>query len=158
MKKRAAIKEGLGPLEQGHIVYLKLHNVDRAKLDNPNATMVILGTTEHDNYIIGNKAGVYREKVSRSHLHYVPLATPVLVGLDSVLDAYRAEVLCGVETLPRVGIRKVAAACSVKVGGQGMFHCECKGDCSSNRCSCKKAGRVCNSRCHSHNSKCTNHD
>lgn len=34
--------------------------------------------------------------------------------------------------------------------GQGVLKCNCKGNCAG-RCSCAKAGQVCNSRCHEGN-------
>ena len=42
------------------------------------------------------------------------------------------------------------------VGGQGMIHCNCRGECTTNGCSCKKANRLCSSRCHRNNSRCKN--
>ena len=33
-------------------------------------------------------------------------------------------------------------------GGQGHFHCNCKKDCKSGRCKCRKMKVMCNSRCH----------
>jgi hypothetical protein len=33
-------------------------------------------------------------------------------------------------------------------GGQGFLKCSCQSNCSSNRCKCKKNGKLCNSRCH----------
>ena len=46
------------------------------------------------------------------------------------------------------------------VGGQGKgdVTCNCKGPCNTDRCSCKKAGRICSSACHRNNFKCINHD
>ncbi|CAK9807179.1 hypothetical protein ANTPLA_LOCUS5208 [Anthophora plagiata] len=33
-------------------------------------------------------------------------------------------------------------------GGQGYQRCVCKGQCKSNKCKCKKSGKLCNSKCH----------
>ena len=44
------------------------------------------------------------------------------------------------------------------VGSQGIFQCDCKGKCTTNRCSCFKNGRTCNSACHCNSSCCENHD
>ncbi|RNA29266.1 KRAB-A domain-containing 2-like [Brachionus plicatilis] len=41
-------------------------------------------------------------------------------------------------------------------GGQGMVKCNCTSQCLTNRCSCKKGGLLCNSRCHGGNSSCKN--
>ena len=59
--------------------------------------------------------------------------------------------------LHSITFREAARGAST-VGGQGVTKCNCNGKCDSNRCSCYKAGRVCNSRCHWGNSKCKNHD
>ena len=42
--------------------------------------------------------------------------------------------------------------------GKGDVTCNCKGECNTDRCSCKKAGRICSSACHRNTSKCINHD
>ena len=79
MQKQAAKKqglEGIGALEIGTIVHLRLADVDRAKLDNPNATLVVLDVTAKQNYTVGNQAGIYKEKVSRVHLTPLSHATP----------------------------------------------------------------------------------
>eukprot|EP00965_Chrysotila_dentata_P025306 840749-Pleurochrysis_carterae.AAC.2 len=34
------------------------------------------------------------------------------------------------------------------VGGHGMMKCACTGPCTTARCACRKANRVCNSLCH----------
>jgi hypothetical protein len=45
------------------------------------------------------------------------------------------------------------------VGGQGIVSCNCRSDCTKQSCSCKKAKRLCSSRCHRNNNKCKNkHD
>ena len=59
--------------------------------------------------------------------------------------------------MSKITEREVARATSI-VEGQGMMKCSCKGNCSSNSCKCRKAGRICNSRCHRGSSTCTNHD
>ena len=82
--------------------------MDRAKLDNPSATLVVLARTDGDNYVVGNSAGVYKDYVSRSYLTPVPNATPELVGLADLLASYLDPVKN--KTLDRVSIRKIAAA------------------------------------------------
>ncbi len=41
---------------------------------------------------------------------------------------------------------------------KGDVTCNCKGPCNTDRCLCKKAGRICSSACHRNNFKCINHD
>jgi hypothetical protein len=45
-----------------------------------------------------------------------------------------------------------------KMGGQGFFFCNCKGNCDKNTCKCKKNNREYNSKCHPRNTECTNHN
>ncbi|KAL1507362.1 hypothetical protein AB1Y20_008208 [Prymnesium parvum] len=151
--KRAATRrqlglEGAAQLAIGCIVHLRIEDVDRAKLDNPNATLVVVERTEKDNYRLACKAGVYKELVSRSYLTPVPHATPALLGFEDVLKSWK--------TMSVVGIRAVAASGSA-AGGQGMMHCMCKGECIGGRCSCANAGVKCNSRCHKGSTRCKNH-
>ena len=158
MQKQAAKKqglEGIGALEIGTIVHLRLADVDRAKLDNTNATLVVLDVTAKQNYTVGNQAGIYKEKVSRVHLTPLSHATPAIAGLEELLADYQDESRRA--SIPTLGIRKIAAATSA-AGGQGMVKCHCRGACDTKRCSCFKAGRQCNSRCHPKNRCCTNHD
>ena len=108
MQKKAAEKQGLGELAIGTVVQLRKEDVDRAKLDSPSATLVVLARTDDDNYVVGNKAGVYKEYVSRSYLTPVPHATAEVVGLEAILADYTDPEKRGL--LARVGIRAIAAA------------------------------------------------
>ena len=55
----------------------------------------------------------------------------------------------------KLSVREAASEIDIG-GGQGMLKCNCSGECANNRCSCKKSGLMCNSRCHHNNSKCKN--
>lgn len=83
----------------------------------------------------------------RSYLETLVNANPILMGLDAVLRNWR--------TMGTVGTRQFAA-CDSAVGGQGMLRCSCVGKCQTNKCSCFKAGRFCNSRCHAGSVNCCN--
>jgi len=140
MRKRAAERDGGGnELAPGTIVQLALQDVDRGKTDNPNATMIVVEKVGATTYRIANKAGVYKELVTRAYLKPLPAATPQLLGFAHIMGEW--------EGMPKVGIRAVAASAS-HVGGQGMLRCACTGPCTTARCACRKAKRVCNSRCH----------
>ena len=108
MQKKAAEKQGQGELTVGMVVQLRKEDVDRAKLDNPSATLVVLARTDADNYTVGNTAGVYKEYVSRSYLTPVPNATAALVGLEQILADYLDPAKN--KKLKRVSIRLIAAA------------------------------------------------
>ena len=148
MRRRAAALDGGVELPPGAIVRLCLDPVDRAKLDNSSAVCVVI-QREKKSYRIANAGGVYKELVSRAHLQYVPQANTSLMGLDDVLHNWR--------DLPHISVRGIARADSV-AGGQGLVHCNCNGDCAAFRCSCFKAQRMCNSRCHPKNTRCCNRE
>ena len=117
MRQRAASRDGHDTIPVGTVVQLALDNVDRAKLDHTNATLVVVEHVGSESYRLANKAGVCQDVVSRAYLH--PLAaSPALVGLEHVLREW--------EGMPKVGIRKIAASLSI-AGGKGLLHCACKG-------------------------------
>ena len=111
MRKLAAQKQGeKGELTIGDVVYLRKEEVDRGKLDSSCATMVVLARIpgKNLNYVVGNKAGVYKEYVARPYLTPAPQVTPELVGLHEILAAYQDPVRR--EKLKHVGIRAIAAS------------------------------------------------
>jgi hypothetical protein len=46
-----------------------------------------------------------------------------------------------------ISVREAASNQSLS-GGKGFLKCSCQSKSSSNRCKCKKNGKLCNSRCH----------
>jgi hypothetical protein len=149
MRKRAAACDGEGELlPVGTVVQLHLDDVDRAKLDFTNATLVVVDHLGVVSHVVANRAYVYKDKVSRAYLRPVPGSTPELVGLQ--------DVLLGWKGMPKVGIRQIAAVLS-PAAGQGLVHCSCKGSCEWGKCACRKAGRLSNSRCHKGSKECQNH-
>ena len=54
-----------------------------------------------------------------------------------------------------ISLRQAAIMNSV-VGGQGMKKCNCKTKCDTKRCTCKKNGYHCNSKCKCLSSGCIN--
>lgn len=53
-----------------------------------------------------------------------------------------------------ISLREAARSFS-NLGGQGYDRCTCTQGCKTNKCKCKKADRLCNSKCHASKS-CTN--
>ncbi|GFY08981.1 KRAB-A domain-containing protein 2 [Trichonephila clavipes] len=51
-------------------------------------------------------------------------------------------------------LQKEAAAVNSRSGGQGYTRCHCRRKCSTNKCSCKSKGFLCNSKCHNSLSCC----
>ena len=148
MRRRAAALDGGEQLPIGAVVRLSIHNVDRAKCDNTAAICVVVDK-EKKSYRVANAAGVYKELVSRPHLQYVTTANLHIMGLEHVLQDWKK--------MPCISVRGVAASTS-PAGGQGFVSCKCTGPCNSYKCSCFRANRICNSRCHPTNSRCCNHD
>ena len=101
-------------------------------------------------YRLACKAGVLKTLYGRSDVRALMEQTPIAHGLESTLQGWR-------ELPQNLGIR-AAVAIQSSVGGQGHVHCLCKGACAGKMCSCFRAGRKCNSRCHKGNVKCKNHD
>ena len=134
---------------------MAVDNVDRAKVDPTNATLVVVETVEQGEkqketvYRLACAAGVVQVLYGRSYINPLPNMTPELVGLANALQNWQG--------MPQISLRGAMAVQST-VGGQGMLRCSCKGKCDNLKCACKKAGRRCNSRCHKGNTVCTNLD
>ena len=123
MELRAAEKEG--EVAVGTVVQIAVDDVDRAKVDDHNLTLVVVelvekGTAEKViKHRLAGTAGVLKTLYMRSYIKPLPTATPTLMGLQSVLDGWRE--------LPQdVSIRTLAKSTS-QVGGQGVVRCDCKG-------------------------------
>ena len=126
---------------------LKIDKVDRNKIDNRRLTCVVVELTEQGQYRLVCKGGVLETVYLHQDLHYEENKTPAFYGLEEALEKWRS--------MDKVSIRAGSNKVSV-VGGQGHLHCNCGGNCDSNRCACRKAGVLCNSRCHPRNSKRVN--
>ena len=138
------------PLNVEDIVLVSVDKVDRGKCDPRRIPGVVVNATAHEKYHIACKGGCLKSCLSRGDL---------VVEASKTADSYGLGDLLRVDwtTLKKISIREAAANYS-PVGGQGMVHCTCKTDCAGNRCACKKAGYVCNSRCHKSNVLCKNCD
>ena len=133
----------------GQVVQLAAADVDRAKTDVYNITGVVVECVDVEGvvmYRVGATPGVLAGLYSRHQLK--PLDTPPrILGLDPILSTW--------EVAPVVGERRCMRVVS-HTGGQGFVRCECTGTCASKRCMCFKNKRICNSRCHKGNRRCTN--
>ena len=150
MRKRAFTKDGHHQeISVGTVVQLAAADVDRAKTDVANITGVVV---EHEHtedcmqYRVAAHAGTLKACYARHQLRPLP-TSPGLLGLDMVLQGWRSMPLVG----ERACMRLVSA-----VGGQGFVRCNCLGKCVTDRCACRKAKRLCNSRCHPRNCACKN--
>ena len=155
MKKRAKKQDGGSELAVGTVVQVRVHDVDRAKTDPTNATLVVVELVKtgkrriKTKYRLACKAGPLKSLYCRSAFTPVTGMTPEVLGLTTALESWQG--------IPVVGIRAAMKTISA-VGGQGLLHCTCKGACNSRNCKCFKNNRKCNSRCHKSSTQCTNHD
>ena len=152
MKIRAG-KKHCGPvIEVGTVVQVSAPDVDRARLDPPNATLVVVEQVQKPKslmYRLACATGPINVLYQRSYINPVKSITAEMAGLQKALDGWQG--------MPQQGLRAAMAVQSI-TGGQGFVRCKCKGTCLSGKCKCRKAGRQCNSRCHRDNSKCCNKD
>ena len=120
------------PAELGETVMVPVPDVDRGRSDFRSITGVITNVGQDGTYSIGTKHGVLKQSFVRSE--FIPSKGSFL----NIDDVPENEVTT---------VRKVARIDSLS-SGQGFQKCTCVGDCSSNRCSCRKTGQLCNSKCH----------
>ena len=107
-------------------------DVDRGPTDGRNVLGVIM-KVKHGKYQLGTTNGT-------------------LCGYYSYNQLFKASgsATSRVEDVPNEGpktLREIVRLQSI-TGGQGMLKCDCKGGCKTNRCKCKQAKVLCNSRCH----------
>ncbi|CAF1109465.1 unnamed protein product [Brachionus calyciflorus] len=76
-----------------------------------------------------------------------------IVDIDHEKSLY--QLACEAGLTRKLSVRQAVREISIG-GDQGMSKCNCTGGCLTNRCSCKKSGLLCNSRCHGANSNCKN--
>ncbi|XP_049874566.1 KRAB-A domain-containing protein 2-like [Pectinophora gossypiella] len=121
-------------MSTGSTVLVEVPKVDIGPLDSKNLIGKVL-MKKNELYQVGTASGIIKDWMSRNALLSCPNAE-LLIDIPEV-------------TLP---LRTVASMSS-SFGGQGMKQCNCKknknGQCVSNKCNCKKANVLCNSRCHS---------
>ena len=137
----------LGTLAIGTVVRVPVDKVDRSKVDHRSIPGLICEATEHDQYRIVCAAGVLKSTLYRGAFFVDAWKTPAVYGLQDALTNWQQK--------KRVSVREALAHISM-VGGQGHVHCGCKTKCDNNRCSCKKEGLLCNSRCHPSSTCCAN--
>ena len=121
-------------------VLVPIPDVDRGRCEYPNLKAIVLEAHPSGHlWKLGCKSGVLDQWYSRNQFQ------PTLEKFMRVEDV-------PLET--EVSLRTAARQESIG-GGQGVFKCNCTGNCITKRCKCYKAGLKCNSRCHNQRS-CTN--
>ena len=137
-------------IKTGDVVLVPLDDVDRTKVDGGNLCGVVVSTNKQNSTC---RVAVKQGLLHRAYVYHAVKPVPEAsnnIDLHDLRDAYE-----NYRSLPKLTEREAARIVS-SVGGQGMIHCMCKGECKTNSCSCKKAGRLCGSRCHRNNNQCQN--
>jgi transposase InsO family protein len=126
----------LVPVKIGDNVVFFTDEVDRGITDPPNLLCKI-HALKHDNFELASEAGIIDRLVPRNAFAIAPKHIEFKVITDKTTS-----------------IRGAINALSIG-GGQGFFKCGASCKCNTMRCSCKKAGILCNSKCHK-STTCTN--
>jgi hypothetical protein len=116
--------------EVGDLVRISVPKIDRFGTDRPTLLCKILEKI-NDQYRLGSQFGVINIFYSSGEID------PLGVNQFSEL-----------ETIPTNLITVREAARLQNVGSTTGTICNCKGNCNSNRCYCRKMGNNCKSRCH----------
>ncbi len=147
VQKKALLKSPTATFKVGDVCLVPLDDVDRTKVDSGNLVGVIVEMNSEKSVAkVATKYGLLSRSYAYHKLQPVSEKANNRVTND-VQDAFENW-----RSMPKITEREAARFVS-SVGGQGVLKCNCKGDCRSNTCACKKAGRLCSSRCH-RNSKC----
>ena len=121
-------------------VLVPIPDVDRGRCEYPSLKAIVLEAHPGGHlWKLGCKSGVLDQWYSRNQFQ------PTLEKFMSMDDVPMDK---------EISLRSAARLESIG-GGQGIFKCNCTGNCITNRCKCHKAGMKCNSRCHNKRS-CTN--
>ncbi|KAE9523561.1 hypothetical protein AGLY_016113 [Aphis glycines] len=121
----------------GESVKVKILDVDRARSDLRCVLGVIMSMKDNF-YEIGTTEGKLQQLYSRNQF---------TVCKEKIIQ---------IEDVPAnsISLREAARSFS-NLGGQGYDRCTCTQSCKTNKCKCKKADRLCNSKCHASKS-CAN--
>jgi hypothetical protein len=140
-------------IKKGDVVLVPLDDVDRTKVDGGNLCGVVVSVNKLNSSC---RVAVAQGLLHRAYVYHALKLLPKGsndIDLNNLRDAYDNYL-----SLPRLTEREAARYVS-SVGGQGIVSCNCRSDCTKQSCSCKKANRLCSSRCHRNNNKCKNkHD
>jgi hypothetical protein len=136
----------------GEVVQVPLVKVDRAKVDCPHLTGVIVFVSWDKGMVkVGVKDGMLKGWYAYHRLNHVKgmANNAAFHGLEHRLKDWIMA--------PALTEREADHAESLVGGhGKGMVICSCKGKCNINSCSWKKAGRICSSACHRNKFICVN--
>ena len=120
------------PLAQfGDAVRMQVPDVDRGLTNNRNVLAVVVGIEDSDFNKLANENGTLMQLYTRNQFE---IFKEKLLSIDKI-------------SFQEISLREAAAANS-RSGGQGYTRCHCERKCSTNQCSCKSKGLLCNSKFH----------
>jgi hypothetical protein len=134
----------------GDVVLVPLDAVDCTKVDGGNLAGVVVSINKAKSTC---RVAVQHGLLHRAYVYHVLKPVPESsnnIDVMNLREAYEDW-----RSLPKITEREAARFIS-SVGGQGVIHCNCRGSCTTNSCSCRKAGRLCTSRCHRNSKLCQN--
>ena len=134
----------------GDVVLVPLDAVDCTKVDGGNLAGVVVSINKAKST---GRVAVQHGLLHRAYVYHVLKPVPESsnnIDVMNLREAYEDW-----RSLPKITEREAARLIS-SVGGQGVIHCNCRGSCTTNSCSCRKAGRLCTSRCHRNSKLCQN--
>ncbi|XP_060522326.1 uncharacterized protein LOC132699554 [Cylas formicarius] len=121
------------PAKVGMTVRIKVPEVDKGRGDSRAILGCLLTKTDDDYFQIGRRNRILKGLYSRSQFSVCPenILTPNDIQ-DNAIE------------LP---LRTIATKQSIGTA-QGFSKCQWKTKCTTNRCACLKAKKMCNSKCH----------
>ena len=119
------------PASVGDNVAIPIPDVDKGRAEFRNVLGVITNVSDNGNYVIGTSHGTLKQKYARPQ--FIP-AKGSFLKVDAIPE-------------DNISLREVARKATIG-GGQGYRSCICVKGCESKHCSCRRAGRLCNSKCH----------
>lgn len=149
MKTRAGKLDGT--VNVGDVVQVRLHRELHTKVDGKGLLAVVVEVLPSGQLRCATKAGVLKNPYARHNL-------TVMKGHmndRSLVDGLEHAFVNWQEMRP---VSEVAAKRVVSVATNPEVSCNCRGKCDTRRCPCRKADRLCHSRCHRGNSDCVNHE
>ncbi|XP_060835179.1 uncharacterized protein LOC132918104 [Rhopalosiphum padi] len=120
----------------GTTVRLNIPDVDRAR-GSPRNVLAVVTEVKDDLYKLCTESGLLKHMYTRSEIN--PCKANLL-DLSTVLKSAG-------QTEKPLSLREAATVNSIS-GAQGYTRCQCKTICKTNRCACRSASRICNSKCH----------
>ncbi len=132
VKKRVNKTSATCVFKLGDVVLVHLDDVDRTKVDAANIAGVVVSMAKDK---LTCRVAVKEGVLHRSYVYHSLRPVPPASNDRKLMDLKDAFINWW--GLPRITERE-AARFILSVGGQGMVKCNCRGNCLSNICTCKR--------------------